>query len=204
MMKKQAFSLIELLVVIVVIGVLSGMGISQFKSYAAKANDARRVSHVAAISKAVQLYYAEYESYNFPCAGWHPVGLGPCIQNKSSGYIGVGSDSAVQSSSYTNSIAKFLDDKNYLPTGLYEELTSAENAQNYMYYASDNGYSVSTILERPNKDYAVNGSWYNLEGSWSALSVTDVSRMNQVYNGYGINGVYNRYRRNYAVGSSSE
>ena len=55
--KKIAFSLIELLVVIVIIGILSGIGISSFNGFMANARDARRQATVKDISKILNFHY---------------------------------------------------------------------------------------------------------------------------------------------------
>ncbi len=57
--KKNAFTLIELLVTIVIIGILSTIAISTFSGYFAKARDAKRISTMRDLNKAVLLYYSQ-------------------------------------------------------------------------------------------------------------------------------------------------
>jgi general secretion pathway protein G len=61
--KKAGFTLIELLVVIAIIGTLSGMVLVAMTDTRARARDARRVSDIYQIRKALELYYAENAIY---------------------------------------------------------------------------------------------------------------------------------------------
>lgn len=54
--KGNGFSLVELLVVIVIIGILSGMGISQFKQYQSKARDAKRIQQFTQAVRLLKQY----------------------------------------------------------------------------------------------------------------------------------------------------
>ncbi|MCX6792967.1 MAG: prepilin-type N-terminal cleavage/methylation domain-containing protein [Candidatus Falkowbacteria bacterium] len=60
---KKAFTLIELLVVIAIIGVLSTMAIIALGNARAKARDSKRVADIKQISTALELYYADSNSY---------------------------------------------------------------------------------------------------------------------------------------------
>ncbi|MCX6792876.1 MAG: prepilin-type N-terminal cleavage/methylation domain-containing protein [Candidatus Falkowbacteria bacterium] len=60
---KKAFTLIELLVVIAIIGVLSTMAIIALSNARTKARDAKRVADIKQISTALELYYADNNSY---------------------------------------------------------------------------------------------------------------------------------------------
>ncbi|MCX6792875.1 MAG: prepilin-type N-terminal cleavage/methylation domain-containing protein [Candidatus Falkowbacteria bacterium] len=60
---KTGFTLIELLVVIAIIGVLSTMAIIALGNARAKARDSRRVADIKQISTALELYYADNNSY---------------------------------------------------------------------------------------------------------------------------------------------
>ncbi|USN53722.1 MAG: type II secretion system protein [Candidatus Nomurabacteria bacterium] len=58
---RKGFTLIELLVVIAIIGILSGIGITQFNKSREKARDAQRKSDLANIRSALLLYYDDYD-----------------------------------------------------------------------------------------------------------------------------------------------
>jgi len=60
---KNGFTLIELLVVIAIIGTLSGMVLVAMTGVREKARDARRVSDIAQIRKALEMLYANKETY---------------------------------------------------------------------------------------------------------------------------------------------
>jgi len=60
---KKAFSVIELIVVVAIIGILSGIIIPNLSSSRAKARDAQRISDVGQIQFAIQLYYDRCGQY---------------------------------------------------------------------------------------------------------------------------------------------
>jgi prepilin-type N-terminal cleavage/methylation domain-containing protein len=60
---KSGFTLIELLVVISIIGVLSGMVLVATTGFREKARDARRVNDITQIRKALEMLYADKETY---------------------------------------------------------------------------------------------------------------------------------------------
>lgn len=59
----RGFTIVELLIVIVVIGVLASIAIVAYNGVQAGARDAKRKSDVAAIVKALELYYTEKGHY---------------------------------------------------------------------------------------------------------------------------------------------
>jgi general secretion pathway protein G len=62
-MKRKGFTLIELLVVIAIIGLLSTLAVVALTGARAKARDARRLSDVKQIQTALDLYYADQNTY---------------------------------------------------------------------------------------------------------------------------------------------
>ncbi len=81
--KPNGFTLIELLVVISIIGVISGVVLVSMQGVREKARDARRVSDMNAIIKAIHLYYDKTgqfpQAVNSCCqTGW---AQGPCEDN---------------------------------------------------------------------------------------------------------------------------
>lgn len=74
--KKRGFSLIEILVVISIIGFLSSSTFYVVNIARARSRDAKRVSDVSSISKAMEIYYNENSSYPEPTSGF---GNGECI-----------------------------------------------------------------------------------------------------------------------------
>jgi len=57
---RQGFTLVELLIVIAIMGILTSITVSQFVTAKKKANDVSRKSDLNSISKALQMYFADY------------------------------------------------------------------------------------------------------------------------------------------------
>lgn len=62
-MKKKAFTLIEFLVVIALIGLISTFILVSLRSAKAKARDGKRLREIGQIAKALQLYWVDYTYY---------------------------------------------------------------------------------------------------------------------------------------------
>ena len=62
-MNKKGFTLVELLVVIVIIGLLSTLAIVALNSARAKARDAKRVSDIKQLQTAYELYFNDQNKY---------------------------------------------------------------------------------------------------------------------------------------------
>jgi type II secretion system protein G len=80
MMKKRGFTLIELLVVIAIIGLLATLAVVAFGNARKKARDAKRLSDMTQIQKALELYKDDNGRYpaitgDSCCNGWDQ---GPC------------------------------------------------------------------------------------------------------------------------------
>ena len=60
---KKSFTLIELLVVIAIIGLLSTVVLISLQGVRAKARDARRISDLKSIQKALEMYYNDHGKY---------------------------------------------------------------------------------------------------------------------------------------------
>lgn len=74
--KKPGFTLIELLVVIAIIGILSTLAIIALGSARQKARDSKRVADASQISKALELYYSEANSYPAVLTAGQPLSYG--------------------------------------------------------------------------------------------------------------------------------
>ena len=72
--KKRGFTIVELLVVIVIIGILAAISIVAYNGVTAKARDAQRLQDVKTITKALELYYIDNGHYpNSSCGSSCPV-----------------------------------------------------------------------------------------------------------------------------------
>jgi type II secretion system protein G len=61
--KIAGFTMIELLIVIVIMGILSAIGLGTFTSSQQKARDSKRKSNIRSISDALETYYNDFGSY---------------------------------------------------------------------------------------------------------------------------------------------
>jgi len=60
---KKAFTLIELLVVMAIMGILTIITVSQFTTAKTKAGDSQRKADLSSVSKALMMYYADYDRF---------------------------------------------------------------------------------------------------------------------------------------------
>ncbi len=113
-MNKKGFTLIELLVVIAIMSILTVITVSQFQTAQRKARDVARKGDLSAVSKALQMYYADY--------GVFPAAVSGRISVDGSTPIAWGEE--------------FADEANYI----YMKVLPRENSQDdYPYcYAVDN------------------------------------------------------------------
>lgn len=70
MRTKSGFTIVELLIVIVVIGIIVSIGVVSYNGVQARAYDSRRVNDIAIIMKALSLY--KIENGNFPASQPNP------------------------------------------------------------------------------------------------------------------------------------
>lgn len=61
--KQSGFTIVELLIVIVVIGILAAITIASFNGIQQKARDTQRKQHLADIAKALEIYYIRNGDY---------------------------------------------------------------------------------------------------------------------------------------------
>lgn len=73
-MRNRGFTLIELLFVMTMIALFASLMLASFSESRAKSHDARRVSEMQSIKKALELYYIDNRNYPPPdvdgCGGW--------------------------------------------------------------------------------------------------------------------------------------
>ena len=67
MQKKQAFTLIELMVTVAIIAILATLGVSSYSAAIRKARDAKQKSDIQTITQALILYRSDEKTY--PAAG---------------------------------------------------------------------------------------------------------------------------------------
>jgi prepilin-type N-terminal cleavage/methylation domain-containing protein len=92
---KKAFTLLELLIVIAIIGILVSIGVASYAQAQKKARDSRRTSDMKAVQAAFEQYYADNNgNYPLACATpnatYLPAGL-PTDPKTSSPYVNTSS-----------------------------------------------------------------------------------------------------------------
>jgi prepilin-type N-terminal cleavage/methylation domain-containing protein len=142
---SKGFTLIELLVVIAIIGVLASIVLVSLTSARAKARDAKRVSALQELQKALELYYADNGKYPTYASGCIPTWQ--CWANTTTNNSGAGAGPML-SASYID-MTKFIDPSQF-DNGSACGRPSGSGSRLYAYY-SDNGqrYVLATALENP-------------------------------------------------------
>ena len=166
----KAFTLVELLVVISIIGVLSSVVFASLGNTKIKARDAERKSDLKQIATALELYYADHGTYRISGYG-------------GSGGLGVGWFNYSNGTSYPASIAQGLVDNGLTGSIIIDPSgrTTAPNA--YMIYATTvNGewrYTLWANLENPSADdLATQSSCILSNYDNYSLSYPSANRMN--------------------------
>lgn len=85
---KKGFTLIEVLIVVAVIGILSGFVLVNTKTSRAKSRDSRRYQDLAQLRIAVELYRADNNRYPSTAGAWWSVCPGSCGPHDTSGSNG--------------------------------------------------------------------------------------------------------------------
>ena len=162
MFKQRSFTLIELLVVIAVIGVLAALVMPNLIQARAKARDARRLSDLDQLAKAMELYFNDHNHY--------PIWESGCLETPNNPLIeGTPSSPAFFTSQY---MAK--------PTGLKDPLPS----KYCYYYKSDStggNFKIAAYLEKDTEkalnDNGTASNYYEVyqgpTGSGTAISLTN-------------------------------
>jgi len=77
--RENGFTLVELLVVMAIISILSLITFGQFQTARRKANDVSRKGDLNSLTKALQMYYADYGSFPISSNGYLTVGTGTTV-----------------------------------------------------------------------------------------------------------------------------
>jgi len=102
---KKAFTLVELLVVVAIIGLLSTLSVVALNSARAKARDSRRLSDIKQLRTALDMYYDSAGTYPDSLTPGSPLSYGGMI------FLAKVSDDPLSSQNYN--YAKTEDGQNY-------------------------------------------------------------------------------------------
>jgi prepilin-type N-terminal cleavage/methylation domain-containing protein len=136
--KQSAFTLLELLIVMIILALLSGLGLMAFGTIQQKSRDSRRKQDLSSISKALETYYNDNEAYPSSSVG--------VIEG-----CGVGASEAC-----TWGEVWETDDGALYMTALPQDPVTSQNY--YYYQVDDNSYYLFAHLENElDSDAAVDG-----------------------------------------------
>lgn len=82
---NSAFTLIELMIVVAIIGFLASLAIPSYTNYLAKAKQAEVAMNLASLHAAQQAYWAQHGTYSTQLSGENGLGWTPAGYNKQGG-----------------------------------------------------------------------------------------------------------------------
>lgn len=111
---QRGFTLIELLIVIGIIGILATLAVVSLTSAQQRARDAKRVSDLANMRNALEVYWSQYATYPTDATTWTDLGS----KLKALNPIPVDPDHVAKSTAYTYIFEKNGGDKYFIATDL--------------------------------------------------------------------------------------
>lgn len=174
--KQKGFTIVELLIVIVVIGILAAITIVAYNGIQARANDARTRSAVSQIEKAIQLFYLN--------TGKPPIGgttsTGAVVNNTcpgssfADGFVGKGISACTLENLL---ISDNQISSTFIPSLPPNKFYGATAGYAFMFYqcgaVANNRYSLYWYLESPSSQDTASRNAVSAEcgqGSWLSSS----------------------------------
>jgi general secretion pathway protein G len=170
--RKGGFTLIEMLVVIAIIAILTGIIITGLVGSKAKARDAKRASDLSQISLAIEQYFDRCDQYPVP----NTLGGGIYSVMSSSGMLNK-SDGCPPGSSVT--LGSFISSIPTDPSGASDPLGNSGTYNGYYGYATNSTYTdyvLYTTFEASNSvlsQSAPNPSWFST-GTFNCTDPADL------------------------------
>lgn len=174
MKNKKAFTLIELLIVIAIIGILSSAILVNVTSARQRANDAKRKSDLNQIGAAYMSYFASTGSYWVPNTGWLNGGEGWFNYQEVSSYPTSMADGLIGLGYF--SVAPLDPGLTHASQGT---ASAGPGARQYMKYSCAAGFAVYAQLELP--------------------SAQDQADYNKIISNHGCPDLTAAYRMNYGM-----
>lgn len=122
-MLKKAFTLIELLIVIAIIGILAAFMFTNLQGSRERARDARRKGDLNAIQSSLRLYYNDHQSF--------PLSTSPSYN--------------ITGASWGSSFLDSANGTTYM--GSVPEDPNTNTGAKYKYYSNGNTYVLAAVLE---------------------------------------------------------
>ncbi|MBI1871804.1 type II secretion system protein [Candidatus Collierbacteria bacterium] len=133
----KGFTLVEILIVIAVMGILTGIGLTSFTFTIQKGRDAQRKSDLALISKAVVTWAGDFGGYPDDNGTGRMLACDPGNTFKTTGVF--------SACSWGGAFVAFTNDG--VQTYLAKIPAEPQSSFNYYYKKSTNGFSLFSILE---------------------------------------------------------
>jgi len=138
--KQKGFTIVELLIVIVVIGILAAITIVAYNGITTRAENTKTINSVAAYSKAAASYAAvnsAYPSFSYPC-------LGPTGTNCGNVTDGTGACNGVGATAYNGSFETAMRTiASSLPAASTQSMNCGGKSYSGAFYGSPDGKSAS-------------------------------------------------------------
>lgn len=172
-MRTRGFTIVELLIVIVVIGILAAITIVAYNGIQARANDSRMKSIANQIEKGLLLWNAD--SNAAPKGGWSSTIAfdGTNCSDGTGGWLYTGA--------YVCALEDLLRSKNYIPAGLITGAPINKGYSNptngrfsFMFYpcSGQNRFALYWYLESPSADDTANLTSVESAGCPTAPRIT--------------------------------
>ena len=170
---SKGFTIVELLIVIVVIGILAAITIVSYSGISTRAENTKTISGIEKYAKALQIYATNTGAYpitSYPCLG--PLGSKCSDISSSPTNTCAGSGSATANATFDTAIKSVL---NTMPELSTQSMDCNGNLYSGAFYSSSNGASanINYFLKGDQPCVAPGGSM--LSGRYQATNTTRCS-----------------------------